>query len=154
MRFPKSGLIACLLFSLAAVGQEKKSNLPDGPGREAVERVCANCHELETVTGARRTRIGWQRMVEDMVSRGADASDEDAAAIVSYLMAHYGKVNVNTATAADLEKTIGLRADEAKAILEYRNKNGKISDFEQLKRVPGVNAEKIEAKRALIAFAL
>jgi competence protein ComEA len=153
MRFHKSGLIASLL-SLAAAGQEKKSNFPDGPGREAVERLCANCHELEIVTGARRTRIGWQRMVEDMVARGAEASDEDAAAILSYLTAYYGKVNVNTATATDLEKTIGLSADEAKAILEYREKNGKISDFEQLKKVPGVRAEKLEAKRPLIAFAL
>ena len=153
MRFHKSALVGGMLFSFAMAGQEK-SNLPAGPGKEVVERACANCHELETVAGARRTRVEWQRMVEDMVARGADASDADVAAIVSYLTAHYGKVNVNTATAADLEKTIGLTADEAKAILEYREKNGKISDFEQLKRVPGVSAEKLEAKRPLIAFAL
>ena len=154
MRFHKSALVACLLLSFAAVGQEKTSNLPDGPGKETVERVCANCHELETVTGARRTKIAWQQMVEDMVARGAEVSDEDAAAIVSYLTAHYGKVNVNTATASELEKTIGLSAGEAKAIVEYREKKGKISDFEQLKKVPGLSAEKLDAKRPLIAFAL
>jgi competence ComEA-like helix-hairpin-helix protein len=154
MPFHKSGLIVGVLLALAVAGQEKKSSLPEGQGKEATERVCANCHELETVTGARRTRIGWQRMVEDMVARGAEASDEDAAAIVAYLTAHYGKVNVNTATASELEKTLGLSVDEAKAIRAYREKSGKISDFEQLKRIPGVSAEKLDAKRPLIAFAL
>jgi competence ComEA-like helix-hairpin-helix protein len=152
MRFLDVALVPLLLAS--ALAQEKKSSLPDAPGREAVERVCSNCHELETVTAARRTRIGWQRMVEDMAARGAEGSDEDLAAIVSYLTATFGKVNVNTASAGELEKTLGLSADEAKAIVDYREKNGKIGDFEQLAKVPGLNAEKLRPKRPLIAFAL
>ena len=150
MRF----LSLLLFLTCAAFGQEKKSDLPDGPGKEAVERVCSNCHEVETATGVRRTRIGWQRMVEDMVARGAEASEDDMAAIVTYLTAHYGKVNVNTASAQELEKMAGFTADEAKAIIGYRGKNGKIGDFEQLTKVPGLNAEKLPAKRPLIAFAL
>ena len=152
MRFLNAVVVP--LFLAIALAQDKKSNLPDAPGRDVVERVCSNCHELETVTGARRTRIAWQRMVEDMAARGAEGSDEDFAAIVSYLTAAFGKVNVNTASAAEMEKTLGLSADEAKTIVDYREKNGKIGDFEQLARVPGLNAEKLRPKRPLIAFAL
>ena len=126
--------------------------MPDGPGKESLQRVCTNCHELEVVTTNRRTKLGWQRMVEDMVSRGAEASDDDMAAIVTYLTTNYGKVNVNSASAAELEKSLELTAKESQAIVDYREKNGKIADFEQLKKVPGVSADKLDAKRPMIAF--
>lgn len=157
MRFLRAELPVILLLSFGAfktAAQEKKSSLPGGEGKEAVERVCANCHDLNTVVATRRTKIGWERMVEDMAARGAESSDEDMAAIVTYLTATFGKVNVNTASALELEKALNLPPTEAKAIVEYREKNGKISDFEQLKRVPGMNSETLQAKRPLIAFAL
>ncbi len=159
MRFHKSRLSAAVLFCLVmhsttVAGQEKKSTLPDGPGKESLEKVCANCHEVEAITAARRTRIGWQQMTEDMIGRGADGSEEEMAAIVSYLTAFFGKVNVNTASAQELEKTLDLPAKEAQAIVEYREKNGRINDFEQLKKIPGVSADRLQSKRPLIAFAL
>jgi competence protein ComEA len=159
MRFRKSSFAAAVLFSVTmhsttAAGQEKKSTLPDGPGKESLEKVCANCHEVEAVIGMRRTRIGWQQMVEDMIGRGAEGSEEEMAAVVSYLTAFFGKVNVNTASAQELEKALDLPPKEAQAIVDYRAKNGKINDFEQLKKVPGVSADKLQAKRPLIAFAL
>ncbi len=122
------------------------------PGKAAFEKVCVSCHEAEAVLGARRTRIGWEQTVEDMAARGAEGSEEQMAAIVDYLTRNFGKLNVNTAAAAEMEKTLGLASKEAQAIVEYREKNGKIKDFEELKKVPGVNAEKLQAKRGLIAF--
>jgi competence ComEA-like helix-hairpin-helix protein len=47
-----------------------------------------------------------------------------------------------------------LAEKEAHAIVAYRDQNGKIKDFEQLKSVPGVSAEKLQEKRSLIAFTL
>jgi len=142
------------MHSTTLAGQEKKSTLPDGPGKESLEKVCSGCHEVETLTATRRTRIGWQQMIEDMIGRGADGSEEEMAAVVSYLTAFFGKVNVNAASAQELEKTLDLPAKEAQAIVEYREKNGKINDFEQLKKVPGVSADKLQSKRPLIAFVL
>ena len=40
------------------------------------------------------------------------------------------------------------------ARLAYRQRNSVIKDFEELKKVPGVSAEKLQAKRGLIAFSL
>ena len=126
--------------------------LPEGPGKETVVKACAGCHEIEAVISGRRTKMGWQLNVDDMVSRGAEGSEEEMAAVVEYLTSNFGKVNVNTASAGELEKTLSLSTKEAQAIYAYREKNGKIKDFEELKKVPGVNAEQLQAKRGLIAF--
>jgi competence protein ComEA len=148
-------LALCLLvYGASAQAQEPSSGLPDGAGREALKKICGTCHEVETVVASRRTRIGWERSVDDMVTRGAEGSDEDMAAVVRYLTAYFGKVNVNTAAAAEIEKSLGFSAQEAQAIVAYREKNGKIKDFEELNKVPGVSAEKLQAKRGLIAFSL
>jgi competence protein ComEA len=146
--------LLCLLLCQSAFGQEAPSTLPDAPGKELVQKVCSTCHEVETVIGSRRTKIGWQQNVEDMVGRGAEGSSEDMAAVVAYLTTYFGKVNVNTATAQDLEKTLELSGKEAQAITAYRERNSKIKDFEELTRIPGVSAEKLQAKRSLIAFSL
>ncbi len=144
-------LLTVALVSIAA-GQDKKSNLPDGPGKEQLQRICSSCHELETVTAARRTKGTWQQTIEDMVDRGAEGSEEDMAAILSYLTTFYGRVNVNAASAEELEKSLGLSAKDAQAIVAYREQNGKINDFEQLKKIPGVDPDKLQAKRGWIAF--
>ena len=80
--------------------------------------------------------------------------EQEMDAVVEYLTAYFGKVNVNTATAEQLAKSLDLPAKEAQAISAYRKRNGKIKDFEELKKVPGVSAEKLQAKRGLIAFSL
>jgi len=159
MRFRRaSGAFLFALYLLtsgaSAHAQETPSGLPEGAGRDAVKKICGTCHEIEAVVASRRTRIGWERSVDDMVTRGAEGSDEEMAAVVRYLTANFGKVNVNTAAAAEIEKSLGFSAQEAQAIVAYREKSGKIKDFEELNKVPGVSAEKLQAKRGLIAFNL
>lgn len=138
----------------AVKAQETPGTLPDAPGKQVLVRICASCHEIETVIGSRRTKLGWRQNVDDMISRGAEGSEEDMDAVVAYLTAYFGKVNVNTATVQDLVKVLELSGKEAQAIVSYREKNTKIKDFEELKNVPGVSAEKLQAKRGLIAFSL
>jgi len=145
MRFPN--LLYAPVLALCAQPQ-----LPDGPGKETVLKACATCHEIEAVISSRRTKIGWQLSVDDMVSRGAEGSDEEMAAVVEYLTRNFGKVNVNTASARDLEKALSLSAREAQTIQAYREKNGKIKDFEELRKIPRVSGEQLQAKRSLIAF--
>lgn len=151
MRFHKT--LTILAAAYCALAQEKPS-LPEAPGKAELQKVCVACHELETVVASRRTRIGWQRMVEDMTARGAEGSEEELAAVVSYLTAYFGKVNVNTATAQEIEKALEIPGNEAEAIVGYRDRNGKLKSFEELIKVPGVSAERLQAKRGLIAFSL
>ena len=160
MHFPKGPFLllpGVFLLSGAAplaFSQKAAVQLPDGNGKDAVKKICVDCHELDVVTASLRTRIGWQHNVEDMVARGAEGSDEDLAAVVDYLTTFFGKINVNTASLQELETSLGFSASESKAVVAYREKNGKLKDFEQLKKVPGLSAEKLQSRRSRIAFSL
>ena len=87
------------------------------------------------------------------MSKGANATDDEVSAIVAYLTKFYGKLNVNTAAQSQLQDVVGFTDKEAQSIIAYREHNGAIKDFDQLKTVPGLSAEKLQAKRSLIAFA-
>ena len=47
-------------------------------------------------------------------------------------------VNVNTASSAELEALPGIGPAKAKAIVEYRQKNGAFKSVEELKNVKGI----------------
>lgn len=111
------------------------------------------CHDVDAVAASRYTEMGWKETVDDMVSRGADASDEQVAEMVAYLTKYFGKLNVNTATQAQLQDFLALPENEAKAIVAYREHNGPIKNMAELKSVPGVNAQQLQEKSELIAFA-
>lgn len=49
-----------------------------------------------------------------------------------------GKININTADAAQLMELTGIGAAKAEAVLAYREKNGSFQDIEELKKVDGI----------------
>lgn len=65
--------------------------LPEGPGKAELRRVCAGCHDLMFAASTRETEEGWTKIVNDMRSKGADGSEEDFQKIIAYLTAHMGK---------------------------------------------------------------
>ena len=66
--------------------------LPDGPGKAIVKRTCGGpCHGMDAVTGVRRDRAAWTAMVDNMIARGAKASDRETKSIVDYLARYFGK---------------------------------------------------------------
>jgi competence protein ComEA len=121
-------------------------------GKAVMQRACVQCHEIGVVTGTRYTEAGWRQMVDSMVQRGAVLSDPETEDVIAYLTKNFGKMNVNKATAAQIEEELGLTEEEARAIVSYREQHGDIKSLEQLKSVPGVSADKIQAKAAAIAF--
>ncbi|MEP6754322.1 MAG: PQQ-binding-like beta-propeller repeat protein, partial [Chthonomonadales bacterium] len=80
--------LACLAF--ASLAQAQQSDLPDGQGKDTVQRMCTQCHSLSVVTGQRMSREHWADQVEDMVSRGAKGSPSDIQLVIQYLSAFYG----------------------------------------------------------------
>ena len=50
----------------------------------------------------------------------------------------FAAVNINTANQAELEKLNGIGPVKAKAIIDYRTKNGPFKTFEDVDKVPGI----------------
>jgi competence protein ComEA len=61
-----------------------------------------------------------------------------------------GVVNVNVATAAELELLPGIGPALADAIIEYRTSNGPFATVEELMDVPGIGPAKLEGMRELV----
>jgi cytochrome c5 len=67
--------------------------LPDGPGKQILNRSCVSCHDLTEVTKFRGfyTRPQWRDIVQTMVDYGAAVNDKDAEVLTSYLTESLGK---------------------------------------------------------------
>jgi competence protein ComEA len=84
---------------------------------------------------------------------GPVASDDELAQILSYLTENFGPLNVNTATRAQLQSLLQLTEKDARAVIDYRQKSGRIKDFDDLRNVPGIDVKQLEKKRSIIVFA-
>ena len=148
-------LTGCLAITSLALAADKPK-LPDGPGKETTQRVCGACHGAEIVLGRQMTRDGWGQIVVNMIQRGAQGTDDEFADIVDYLTntvsVEAAKINVNKATSKQLQAALEISDKEADAILQYRQEKGDFKSVDDLKKVPGVDAAKIEAKKNKLAF--
>ena len=63
----------------------------------------------------------------------------------------FAAMNINTASQAELESLHGIGAAKAKAIIEYREKNGSFTSIDDLKKVNGIGSATIEQLRDLVA---
>ncbi len=145
------GLLLAAAAMLAA-----QAELPEGPGRETAKKVCGGCHDFTVITQNRYSKDRWEQVVEGMVSRGAEGTDQELDEVVKYLAEHFGppqqKVNVNKAAAEELAKGLGFSRETAGAIVEYRAKHGAFHGLEELKGVPGVDGKAVEAKKEWIEY--
>src|SRR5579875_117360 len=76
--------LSLLAFSSVIVWGQAIS-LPQGQGRETVQRVCGACHPATIVLGHGMTREGWGQVVASMITRGAKGTPADFEAITDYL---------------------------------------------------------------------
>ena len=99
--------------------QKAESRSPeDIKGRRAFTRNCVKCHPSDRVAGSRRTRTQWEEVMTTMpTARGAVITDEDWDVMQTYLVKHYGRVNVNRATADDLVEVLGVTPETAETIV-------------------------------------
>jgi len=65
---------------------------PAADGRSVFETKCSVCHGLDRATVRKETKEKWASTIKDMQGKKADwISDADAAKILDYLVAEYGK---------------------------------------------------------------
>lgn len=151
--------LACVFFLSTTWSKTSawQSQAPDGPGKAELQKLCVGCHELEKAFSIKQDRDGWQRTMEKMVSFGMKSTDDEYKAVLDYLVRHYAadevpKVKVNKATAIELESGLSLKRSQAKAVIDYRTKNGPFKSIDDLKKVPGLEADQIEAKKDRLSF--
>ncbi|MEP6916087.1 MAG: helix-hairpin-helix domain-containing protein [Acidobacteriota bacterium] len=154
-----SGRLALAALLVAASSGTVFAQLPDGPGKDTVQKVCGVCHDPTTAASVRLTREGWQGTIGDMVSRGAKGTDEELTQILDYLSTHFlgeadKPLNMNTATAIELESVLGLLRRESAALIAYRTKQNGFTSLEDLKKAPGVPFKKIEAAKDRLVFGI
>jgi competence protein ComEA len=83
----------------------------------------------------------------------AHANTAKETAKVESVQVKETKVNVNTANAQQIAKTLnGIGIKKAEAIVAYRNQNGPFKSATELMKVKGVGAATLQKNANLIAF--
>lgn len=158
LRFSLIAAVVVLgLMTMAPARSWAQSELPDGPGRAELEKLCKTCHELARSISKRQDRDGWNQTMTKMVAFGMRVSDTEHSAVVDYLVKYYPAeevppVNVNTAPAIELESRLSLRRSHAAAFVAHRKKVGAFKSLADLKAIPGVDFSKFEAKKDRLVF--
>jgi virginiamycin B lyase len=87
----KGGLAGIVIGVIvaAAAGARSQTTLPEGNGRELVQRTCSQCHGLAQVVNSGYTRKGWANVVAMMVNAGAKLSPSQVGSVVEYLAKNF-----------------------------------------------------------------
>jgi competence protein ComEA len=134
------------------VAQSNEQLLPAGPEKDKMVKLCVGCHEIDLVVARRHTRDEWDGVIEDMIARGSKGTEEELSLVAEYLSKNLGKVNVNAATVKELEEGLKIPDRDARAIVSWREQHGKFKNFEEVRKVPGLDAAKIAEKRGWMSF--
>jgi competence ComEA-like helix-hairpin-helix protein len=141
-------------FGLAVIlNANNGDDLPEGKGKATFLNMCSNCHGIDQVTSVKNSKKQWANVVDDMVSRGAEGSEEDANSVIGYLSRNFGKpLNINTSTAKEIEAGLSFTAAQAELLVRYRTDKGAFKTYEDLAKVPGLDAELLEEQKKNILF--
>lgn len=134
------------------VGVQQRPDSQPTPGRALYVRVCAACHDLERIESLHRTENEWRGTIYEMIDAGAEATDAEYRMILEYLVRNYGAVAVNRAPADDLVTVLGISTEDGDAIVGYRTAHGDFDDFDELTKVPGIDVDRLEERKASMRF--
>ncbi len=132
--------------------------MPEGTGKQIIMRECTACHLPDHFTKYRHTPEEWQAIVIRMAPRTRAITKEETDTVLKYLATNFpklddaGKLNVNKATVQDIATRLGLTEDEAKAVIDYRQRHGTFREWGELLAIYGVDGRKIEAAKDRMSF--
>jgi len=87
----KVGVHADTSLAATVPSGHARQDLPDGPGKAELSKLCSGCHDLMFTVSTRETEEGWTRIVNDMRSKGADGTEAEFAKVIAYLTTNMGK---------------------------------------------------------------
>jgi competence protein ComEA len=139
------------ISSTCSAQSSKSSVRSEAADKADFETVCGACHTPGMVSDI-RTEPEWKDTVEQMVSQGAEGSADQMEAIMRFLLRTFTRVNVNTAGADQLPLVLGISDTTAQAVVKYRAEHGKFRTLADLKKVPGIDGAKLDARKDRVAF--
>ena len=113
--------------------------------------VCGACHTVGMVSDM-RSEGEWVETVERMAAIGAKGSEEQMEAVLRFLLRTLTKVNVNSAAAEELPLVLDISEATAQAVVRYRGEHGPFKTLDDLKKVPGIDAAKLETRKNRLMF--
>ena len=125
---------------------------PDDEGPALFARMCGECHDSKRIVAKRRTSPEWENTLKNMIEEGAEGTEKDFEGVFNYLVRSFGKVFINSAKSAEIRAVLGLSAEQADAVVAYRTANGPFTDIESIKKVPGIDARKLDELVEAVAF--
>jgi DNA uptake protein ComE-like DNA-binding protein len=146
-------LIACgSVAALAAPGDmeaiTKASDLDRDPAdAKAIATVCTACHSASQFLTASRPYLRWEQTMQDMLDRGAVATDDQLDHILSYLVKNITIVNVNTSPPDQLGMTLQIPSAVAEEIVAKRAAHP-FTNLDELKAMKGLNLEVLQKLKA------
>ena len=76
--------------SFAYAMQAKELPVPEGKGKDVTVRICTGCHSSDLWANQRHTREEWSSVIDNMLSKGLQASDDEIETINTYLATYLG----------------------------------------------------------------
>ncbi len=83
------GLLLVAAFLVLLVSARGQSPLPDGNGKEIVEKNCVQCHDLQRVTRAGHDRDEWKNVLDMMITQGATFPKDQLPVLTEYLAKNF-----------------------------------------------------------------
>jgi len=152
----KAGWFMAVMFFCVGGARSQKTTSDKPRGGEAADKtafeaVCGACHPVSMASDL-RSESDWKETVDVMVKAGAKGTDEQFAGLLRYLRDNLTKVNVNSATAAEIAPVLAVSEATARDIVKRRTEKGTFRTIEELKQLPGVDAAKLDARKERIVF--
>jgi competence protein ComEA len=142
-------LSAVLVLTIAGATQDR---FPDAPGKAELIKVCSGCHEAETVLAHAQTSGGWAETLASMVQLGAEGTPEEWRRIQQYLDAQLALIAINKAAADEIQRTVDVPEAVAQTVVTYRREHGNFKSIDDLKKVPGLDAARADARKDRLIF--
>ena len=145
-----TGALAALLALSVAVSSQDR--FPDGPGKADVMKVCSGCHDAEIILANLKTPGEWNETLQNMAAQGAEATPEQWKLIEQYIDVHFAMVMVNKAPADEIQLALDVTPEVAAALVKYRQDKGPFKTIDDVKKVPGIDAAKLDAATSRLVF--
>src|SRR5687767_3221905 len=81
-----------VLYAGSIVAQDSNAgaDLPAGPGKPTVLKICGDCHGVDKFAFLRKSKPDWDFVINKMSDEGLELTDEEYESIIGYLLKYLG----------------------------------------------------------------